>query len=140
MKTCEYYEVAISCYVDGELQPSEQAEMFGHLMHCIACASYLETAVRIRIETAKETRYKFPDLIKAEARSKFQLPGLFDFRRILLGILGYRIQVPAPIAITSIALLVILAISLTNHLQPQEAAQQIQVVALPMVEVEGFSH
>jgi anti-sigma factor RsiW len=54
MKLCEDYELAISCYVDQELDPGEYSTLFGHLSTCGRCAEFMGRIIEIRIEAAKE--------------------------------------------------------------------------------------
>lgn len=54
MNTCDQYESAISCYVDGEIAHSESVEMFSHLASCEHCADFLYDVAQIRINAARE--------------------------------------------------------------------------------------
>ena len=56
MKQCEEYELAISCYVDGELDAGKRSILFGHLSTCGPCAEFLGRIVEVRIEAAKQPR------------------------------------------------------------------------------------
>ena len=52
MRTCEVYELAASCYVDGETTAIERAEMFTHLASCDSCSAFLGDLIQIRADAA----------------------------------------------------------------------------------------
>jgi anti-sigma factor RsiW len=61
MKKCEEYELVISSYVDGEIALGEKAALFNHLSSCNLCDRFLYDAIRIRIESARESRIPAPN-------------------------------------------------------------------------------
>ena len=60
MNTCQQYESAISCYIDGEIAHRESLEMFSHLASCERCADFLYDVIEIRVNAAREGRVPAP--------------------------------------------------------------------------------
>jgi anti-sigma factor RsiW len=57
MKKCEEFELAISCFVDGELDRADGIDMFNHLASCERCAAFLEDVIRMRNKAAREGKH-----------------------------------------------------------------------------------
>jgi|GEM_PF-2375939 anti-sigma factor RsiW len=61
MKQCEHHELAMSCYVDGELNATERSDLFGHLTMCDRCSAFFCRLIELRIAAAKQIRATIPD-------------------------------------------------------------------------------
>ncbi len=141
MKQCEEYELAISCYVDGELEPVERTGLFGHLSHCEACTGFLEHAIHIRVETARETRYQFSELKPGQVFLEERLSTQMPARQRVLALIRHRLSIPVPIAAAVMVLLLVLTLSLNR--QPPERKQDatvrstlpVQITTLPVVRI-----
>jgi anti-sigma factor RsiW len=141
MKQCEEYELAISCYVDGEVLPVERMKMFGHLSECEACTGFLENAIQIRIEAAKETRNQFSVLKAGQVFSDKRLTTHLVPRQRVLALIRHRLSIPVPIAAVVMVLLLVLTLSVNR--QPPESKQDatvrstlpVQVTTLPVVRI-----
>ena len=141
MKKCEEYELAISCYVDGELAREEKAKLFSHLASCERCTGFFEQAIEIRLETAKEQRYRLDESVPPEGfRDKPPVPHIANGRRVL-ALLHRRISIPVPIAAAVVVLFLLLTVYLGG--EPQQPKQQIavhstlpvQITTLPVVRI-----
>lgn len=51
---CEEYKEQASSYVDGELVPAAQRELFNHLATCTECRHFLDLMMRIRKAASRE--------------------------------------------------------------------------------------
>ena len=123
MKQCADYELAISCYVDGERAAFDNTELFRHLGNCENCRTFLESSIRIRFETAKEERY---ELIERDALTPpeavlSQSTLLYRFVELIRS----RVAVPIPVAAAVLTLLVIAGAFLLRP-QPTPETQQME--------------
>ncbi len=141
MRKCEEYELAISCYVDGELGSAELQKVFSHLAQCEACSGFLEKAIRIRVEAAKEMRQKVversPDATSPGWRGVMSIAP----HHRLLALIRRRIAIPVPVAVAAVILLFFLTLTLNQQPQPVKPAPAVhpplpeQVTTLPVVRI-----
>ena len=103
MKTCEEYELAISCYVDDVLAAPDKAKLFRHLGDCENCRAFLESSIRIRVETAKEERHEL--ITRDAATSREAVPARITLLHRFAELIRSRIAVPIPVAAAVLTLL-----------------------------------
>lgn len=138
MKTCEEYELAVSCYVDGELGRSENASLFSHLAQCERCAGFLEQAMQIRLEAAKEQQHQpAKEIIPLMMRAPEEPAVRRVHRESLHALMQRRLSLPVPVA-SAIALLLVFGTlvlsALTLRTQEPKTAY---IMTLPGIEVEA---
>ena len=110
MTKCEEYELAASCFVDGELAPGERSTLFDHLLTCDQCADFLGRIVQVRIDAAKQPRAttvdrplsERPPIPRYGARPKIRFRAstvaLVLFSLFMLGVLfSATIEMQAPV-------------------------------------------
>lgn len=67
--TCRDCRDAVSPYLDGELSPSESADVKAHLASCPACASRERALVLTKEQLRALPRFTAPDVLRARIRS-----------------------------------------------------------------------
>lgn len=129
--TDEDAEVLLNEYLDGELDPARQPELFGHLAACAACRSQFDAMLTFRLAARQEP---LPVPATADAalfarldrvrRTSRQMPDRRADRAPLGGALRRRVSVGAMLAVAGLAIVVgsVLAPS------PAPAAPQERVV------------
>jgi anti-sigma factor RsiW len=145
MRGCEGYQLAASYYVDGELKPSERADLFGHVAKCEQCAWFLEQAIRIRLELATGRQHQSAKEIIPLPMHTPNQPTIQSARRKILPVLMQRlawsvhrrrISIPVPIAAATIILLIAGSLALSSLWLK---TQTIYVTTFPAVEVRPFT-
>jgi len=140
MKTCSEYELAISCYVDGELDSADASGLFRHLGDCESCRLFLDTSIHIRMETAKE---KLRDSAQDHSRHKANEPhgaAIVDHHS-MARLLRKRISLPIPIAAVIALALIVASVSITYDWRGSTSAGvkrptlTEQVATLPVVSI-----
>lgn len=137
MKQCEKCELAISCYVDGELGPVERTKLFGHLSQCEACTGFLEHAIHIRVETAKATRYQFSEPNTEEVFLEKRLVAQMSARQRLLDLIRHRLSIPVPVAGAIALFLIVGTLFLSSFVLQSQEPQSVFITTLPGIEVEA---
>lgn len=145
MKGCEGYQLAASYFVDGELKPSERADMFSHVAKCERCAWFLEQAIRIRLDLATVQQHQpakeitpllmhTPDEPAIQGARRKILPALM--RRLTWSVRRRRISIPVPLAAATIILLIVGSLALSSL---WSRTQTIYVTTFPAVEVRPYT-
>ena len=145
MRGCEGYQLAASYYVDGELKPSERADLFGHVADCEECALFLEQAIRIRVELATGQRrhpakdvtpllMHTPDEPAVQSAQVKILPALIQ--RLTWPGHRRRISIPVSIAAATIIFLIAGSLALSSLWLK---TQTIYVTTFPAVEVRPYT-
>ena len=137
MKTCEEYELAISCYVDDALKSADQPELFRHLGECGKCREFLEASIRIHVETTREERYALAggNAIRSNGATA---PSASMMRR-LLEMTHTRVAIPLPVAAVGLTLLIVAGALLLKPQQTMEmtrtekAVQTQTVMSMPTI-------
>lgn len=145
MKGCEGYQLATSRYVDGELKPSQRADLFGHVAKCEQCAWFLEQAIRIRLDLATGQQHQSaneitpllmhtPDELAIQSAQRKILPALMQ--RLTWPVHRRSISIPVPIAAATIILLIVGSLALSSL---WSRTQTIYVTTFPAVEVRPYT-
>jgi anti-sigma factor RsiW len=138
MKTCEDYELAASFYVDGELEPSERTGLFNHMAGCERCARFLEQAIRIRLEVAKEQQHQpAEEIIPLLMRAPDGPAVRRVWRRSLRAVMQRRLSIPVTVAGAIGFLLVIGTLVFSSLALRMQEPKTVFVVTLPGIEVEA---
>jgi len=145
MKGCEGYQLAASYYVDGELKPSERADLFSHMAKCERCAWFLEQAIRIRLALATGQQHQpakeiipllmhAPDEPAIRSVQRKIMPALMQ--RLTWSAHRRRISIPLPIAAATIIILIVGSLALSSL---WSKTQTIYVTTFPAVEVRPYT-
>ncbi len=137
MKTCEEYELAASCYVDGELATDKAMEFFDHLAKCEDCSAFMACLIRIRVEATREEKNQKSKWITSPApfSDGMRTPG--KVHRFLHS----RLVVPVPVAVVVALLLVASALVFLRVSQNPDnivsvrQAPEVQITTLPVVDL-----
>jgi anti-sigma factor RsiW len=138
MKVCEEYELAVSRYVDGELESSLWTGLFSHMAKCERCARFLEQAISIRLELATEQQHQPAEEIIPLSMRASDEPAIRGVRRkILPALMQRRLSIPVPVASAIGFLLVIGTLVFSSLALRMQEPQTVFVVTLPGIEVEA---
>ena len=142
--SCESIQEMISAFLDGELAPSQDDEMFTHLRECRTCRGFVRSAVQLRNSLHAAGSPAVPDSLDARVVPLEASAG--HHHRIaqwnIHRLFSYRLAIPAPAAIASaialIASLVWCSMLLLNQGGLGVAAHQAHITAMPEVEVQAI--
>ena len=125
----EEQRMQISQYVDGELDPSAEREVFDHLSGCEECRGFLRRSIRLRADMIAEP-LRLQDRPKRNIDSRKALP-----ERYTRSGLRRRISLPVPIAAAITIVLIIGSLALSSL---WSRTQTIYVTTFPAVEVRAY--
>jgi anti-sigma factor RsiW len=125
----EEQRMQISQYVDGELDPSTEREVFDHLGGCVECRGFLRRSIRLRADMIGEP-LRLQDCPRRHIDSRKSLP-----QRHTRSILRRSISFPVPIAAAIMLILIAGSVALSFL---WSKTQTVYVTAFPAVEVRAY--
>lgn len=137
---CEKFQETISQYIDGELQPDQESELFQHLGACDRCREFLRSALHLRSELSMASTAPVPQRVDEQIYARMNalqpagksvpvarsLPGRrqFSFRALALAVM---LSIITSVAVVSLWY---------RSVQPQPT--YICFTPLPEVEVTAY--
>jgi hypothetical protein len=136
---CELYQEQISQFIDGELLPTAEIELFVHLGVCEHCRTFLKNALSLRNTFTLSSQMTVPASLDQRVLNQMSSPVKQPiFQNLLLH------KRKAQYSFRTIGIAVIISIITTvsvsslwyRHVQPQQTI--VCLTPLPEVEVAGY--
>jgi predicted anti-sigma-YlaC factor YlaD len=128
--SCHHYEEQISCLLDDELAIEQHAELFGHLVECPECRSFLSAMLNYR-GAIRRDEIPFPielDCTILKPHSRLALEKIAAWWR--------RPIAHSRLAVAAAALLVVAGTAVVTRMSRPAPAARFQVLyALPAIEI-----
>jgi predicted anti-sigma-YlaC factor YlaD len=136
---CEYYQEYISQFIDGELPPTTEVELFKHLGICEQCRTFLKDALLLRNTLALTRQVTVPSSLDQRILAQYSLTAMKPVNQDFFGRVTKR-----KYSFRAIGLAIIFSVLTgvicssfwhTSH-QPQQTI--VCLTPLPEVEVNGY--
>ena len=115
---CEHQQEKVSLFIDGELESQEQSLLFGHLAECPECKAFFEITLKIK-DAGRSDALLYPQdldsrILEDLASRHSDKKGRVTLRSRWSLLWKSRVDVPVPIALASIVIVVLLSMLLID--------------------------
>jgi predicted anti-sigma-YlaC factor YlaD len=145
---CENYQRQISQLLDNELSRGDWSTLFAHLTTCNECRMFFESSMRLSATINEKMTLLAIERLDEKVRSEASRSSRSESDRSMakngLWKRRFSLSLPAIALIEAILVGVVIGVSSlwyeNQHPHLEAEARQVQIVALPLVKVTGYSY